>query len=93
MSSNIPTAVVLFNIRLTNPLFAQFSSSALPFLANEAHGEKFATEEIVLLKGTIGSKFYMILRGGCESYLSNEKEGEEIMITKLVPSSFLARSN
>jgi hypothetical protein len=37
-----------------------------------------------MLKGTIGSKFYMILRGGCESYLSNEKEGEEIMITKLV---------
>ena len=82
------TVRVVADISLTNPLFAQFSTAALPFLANEAQGEKFATEEIVLLKGTIGSKFYMILRGGCESYLSNEKEGEEIMITKLVYSRF-----
>ena len=41
------------------------------------------TEEMVFMKGTIGSKFYIIIRGGCEVYTSEECNGQEVMITKL----------
>lgn len=58
-------------------------------MANEAKCETFATEEIVFMKGTIGTKFFVILRGGCEAYTSTEADGEEIMITKLVGSRLL----
>ena len=57
---------------------------SLVLAANDARCEKFGTEEMVFLKGSIGVKFFIILKGGCEAYTSFEAEGEEIMITKLV---------
>lgn len=59
----------------------------MPLVANETRCETFATEEIIFMKGSIGTKFFVILRGGCEAYTSQEADGEETMITKLVGSS------
>lgn len=68
----------------TSPLFRDFDQLSLMLAANDARCEKFGTEEMVYLKGSIGTKLFIILKGGCEAYTSNEAEGEEIMITKLV---------
>lgn len=40
---------------------------------------------MVFKKGSIGTKYYVILRGVCESYTSDETEGQEVLLTKLIP--------
>lgn len=89
MPNNLLATVLYVLLSSTNPIFNRFYSDSLMYLANEATCERFSTEELVFKKGSIGNKYYMIVRGVCESYTSNEEEGQEVLLAKLIPLKVL----
>lgn len=62
-----------------------FSETGLTYAANEAECEKFGSEELIFKKNSVGSKYYVVLRGICQAYYSSEEDGQEVLLARLQP--------